>query len=372
LPGLYLHIPFCRKACHYCNFHFSTSLAAKDGLLTALYAEIRMRSAEAAAQPIPTIYFGGGTPSLLEPAEIRHILDLIHAHYRTDETTEVSLEANPDDLTPEYLQALQMAGVHRLSIGIQSFREEDLRFMNRSHDAGQARRCLQDARAAGFQSINADLIYGIPGLSEEDLLTNIHELVRAGVDHLSAYALTVEPRTALDHFVRSGKAPAPSDEQTIRHFRLLKATLAEAGFEHYEISNWALPGKYSRHNISYWQGRPYLGFGPSAHSYDGKRRSWNIANNARYIRALSEERLDAEEELLRPQDHYNEYVLTRLRTRWGCRSSEVDPAYREHFLEAMAPFLQRGWVREEGEAFILSDEGENYADGISAALFAEA
>lgn len=346
-------------------------LGRKTDLLQALHSEIRARAGEGQGHTVPTIYFGGGTPSILSLEEIADLLALIREEFPTSPDTEITLEANPDDLERSYLAGLREIGIQRLSIGVQSFRDEDLRSMNRSHDAAQARQCLHDARAEGFASLNADLIYGIPGAEDEHLLENIRELLRAEVDHISAYALTVEPRTALDHFVRSGKAPAPSDEQTVRQFQLLREQLLLAGFEHYEISNWARPGRYSRHNISYWQGLPYLGFGPAAHSYDGVRRSWNVANNARYIRAWEECRRDAEEEILQPHDHYNEYVLTRLRTRWGCRPVEMAPEFRAHFLKEIEPYIARGWVRAAEGAFILTDAGEAYADGISAALFAE-
>lgn len=369
MPGIYLHVPFCRKACHYCNFHFSTSLQLKEEFLVALKEEIILRRDEAKGEPTDTIYFGGGTPSLLSPEELQSILNLIRNHYTIGPDPEITLEANPDDLTMDYLLALKNIGINRLSIGIQSFQESDLRLMNRNHDATQGRVALALARSAGFTSMNADLIYGTPGLTDEAFLQNIQELIEAGVDHISAYALTVEPKTALAHQVKTGTVPAPDDDQTALQFQLLKRTLAQAGFEHYEISNWARPGCYSRHNTSYWQGIPYLGFGPSAHSFDGLARSWNVAHNPKYIQALHEGRLPIEKEILSPTDQYNEYVLTRLRTQWGCRPDTLEQPYRHYFLAAIEPFLEEGMIIEVDGRYTLTDAGQLYADRISASLF---
>ncbi len=371
MPGLYFHIPFCRKACHYCNFHFSTSLQLRVDFLAALHQEIILRKDETRGQQSDTIYFGGGTPSLLSSEEIRSILDLIRLLYNIGPNPEITLEANPDDLTLDYLMALKSIGINRLSIGIQSFQESDLQFMNRNHDATQARSALNLARSIGFSSINADLIYGTPGMTDEAFLQNIRELVNAGVDHISAYALTVEPKTALAHFVKTGTAPAPDDDQSALQFQLLKRTLAEAGFDHYEISNWALPGRYSRHNTSYWQGVPYIGFGPSAHSFDGISRSWNVAHNPNYIKALLEGQLPSEKEILSATDHYNEYVLTRLRTTWGCIPTTLAEPYRTYFVAAIDPFIQEGMVIEQEGCFTLTEAGQLYADRISSSLFHE-
>lgn len=369
MAGLYIHIPFCRKACHYCNFHFSTSLRLKDDLLQALHEEIALREPEGAGIVFETIYFGGGTPSLLSAAELGALMEQIARHYQLGRSTEVTLEANPDDLDERALQSLHAIGINRLSIGIQSFRDEDLRSLNRSHDASQAKACLHQAKHAGFTSLNADLIYGIPGLEDEGLLENVRHLVEAGVDHVSAYALTVEPRTALDHFVRKGTSPAPDEEQTARQFELLRAALHAAGFEHYEISNWALPGRHSRHNTSYWQGSPYLGFGPSAHSFDGVSRSWNVAHNPRYIESIRQGQPERETETLRPEDHYNEYVMTRLRTQWGCLTEDIAPEFRDHFLAGIALAEAKGMVIRENGAFVLSPTGRLFADRVASDLF---
>lgn len=369
MAGLYVHIPFCRKACHYCNFHFSTSLRLKDELLQALHQEMALREVEGRGITFDTVYFGGGTPSLLSPHELGELLAAIERHYTLGNEPEITLEANPDDLQEEFLHALREIGINRLSIGIQSFRDEDLRSLNRSHDGLQARTCLRLAREAGFASLNADLIYGIPGLDDEALLENVRLLSEAGVDHVSAYALTVEPRTALDHFVRKGKTPAPEEEQTARQFGLLRSALAEKGFVHYEISNWALPGRLSSHNTSYWQGSPYLGFGPSAHSFDGVSRSWNVAHNPRYIESARKGSLNREIEELRPEDHYNEYVMTRLRTHWGCRSEQIAPEFRQHFLQGIRQAEAKGMVCEANGAYTLTEEGKLFADRVASDLF---
>lgn len=369
MPGIYLHIPFCRKACHYCNFHFSTSLRLKDELLEALRGEMALRRSEGEDIVFDTIYFGGGTPSLLQAEELGGLLATIRNHYQLADDPEITLEANPDDLEAGFLHALRDAGINRLSIGIQSFREEDLLSLNRSHDSRQAEACLYLAREAGFDSLNADLIYGIPGLDDEALLENVRKLAEAGVDHVSAYALTVEPRTALDHFVRIGKSPAPEEEQTARQFGLLRSALAAEGFEHYEISNWALPGRLSRHNTSYWQGSPYLGLGPSAHSFDGKTRSWNVAHNPRYIEAIRQGSPEREVEELKPEDHYNEYVMTRLRTRWGCRPEDIAPEFQQHFHKGICMAEAKGMVCESGGAYILTEEGKLFADRVASDLF---
>ncbi len=369
MAGIYLHIPFCRKACHYCNFHFSTSLRLKDELLSALRLEIISRKKELTAEEFTTIYFGGGTPSVLTSVELDRLLDLLREHYPVIADPEITLEANPDDLTEEYLAQLRAIGINRLSIGVQSFSPSDLAYMNRSHDARQAISSLEWAKKAGFPSLNADLIYGTPGMTDATFLENIQTMVDAGVDHISAYALTVEPKTALAHFVKSGSSPSPDDEQTVRQFALLRHVLAEAGFDHYEISNWSLPGRESQHNTSYWKGAHYLGFGPAAHSYDGRTRSWNVAHNPAYIKGLQDGKPVRETEILSTSDRYNEYVLTRLRTKWGCSLADLSGEDQMFFKMAIAPFLEKGWVRVSENTYRLTDTGLDFADHISSELF---
>lgn len=383
MSGLYLHIPFCKQACHYCNFHFSTSLRQREALVDALVREIELRAAIWPERYLQTIYWGGGTPSLLPAADLDRIFAAIDRHFTVAADAEITLEANPDDLSAAKLDELRALPVNRLSIGIQSFAAADLAFMNRAHTAEEAASCLDRALARGFDNLTVDLIYGSPTTSDAVWADNVARVLSYGIPHISAYALTVEPRTALAQFVRAGKVPDTDEDQTARQFLYLIDALARAGYEHYEISNFARPGHYSRHNTSYWQGKPYLGIGPSAHSYDGAAvRTWNVAHNRRYIDALAEVREPArytdaenllfEREVLSPADRYNEYVLTRLRTQWGCRLSEIaaiDARFAAHFSREALPFLDNGSLQQTGETFILSRTGKLLADGIAAELF---
>ena len=372
LAGIYVHIPFCRKACHYCNFHFSTTLHQKNALLDALLKEIRI-SADKSGPEIATVYFGGGTPSMLEAGELFRLLDAVRMHFPVAADAEYTLEANPDDINPNNLASWKSMGINRLSLGIQSFRNEDLRWMNRSHDAAQALRSLDQIAEAGFTNFSADLIFGTPGLGDDAWLEQVAELTRRRVPHISAYALTVEPSTALDSMVRQGKKENPEPGTQARQFTLLMEAMEAAGYEHYEISNFALPGMRSRHNSAYWSGAIYHGFGPSAHAYDGRTRRWNVSNNAAYIRALGEDRIPFELETLTEEQHFNEYLMTRLRTMEG-----IDLAYvREHWgndwanaLETgAAVYLKGGHAIRQGNRIMLTREGKLFADGIAAGLF---
>ncbi len=324
---------------------------------------------------IGTLYLGGGTPSLLSDEALERLIGAVRAKYALASDAEVTLEANPDDIREDRLQTWKRAGINRLSIGVQSFQEADLRWMNRAHSVSQAREAISAARAAGFHHDSIDLIYGTPGLTDAALLENLTEAIALGCPHLSCYALTVEPRTALARDVRTGKMPPVDPETQARQFLLMTDTLGRAGYEHYEISNFALPGHRSRHNSSYWQGIPYLGLGPSAHSFDGRVRRWNVANNAVYLEALSRDTLPFEEEVLTPVQQVNEYTMTSLRTiegldlrrvreRWGAPAGER--------LEREAhPFLQKGWMTREGQKLILTAQGKLFADGIASDLFFE-
>jgi oxygen-independent coproporphyrinogen-3 oxidase len=361
MPGIYLHIPFCKQACYYCNFHFSTSLGQKEGLLNALLWELDL---------------GGGTPSLLEAAELDRLFEHIYRLYRVTPDAEVTLEANPDDLTEAKIAALRQTPVNRLSIGIQSFSDADLQFMNRAHNSGEAQRCIEMALNAGFHDLSLDLIYGTPGMSDQQWVYNIETVLGFDVPHLSCYCLTVEPQTALDHFVKKGKARPVDDAQAARQLEYLMQRLAAAGYEHYEISNFAKPGRYSRHNTSYWTGEPYLGIGPSAHSFNGVSRQWNVANNARYIRALEPESPDWEAlfelETLTPEQRYNEYVMTSLRTQWGCdlaRIRGIGAGFEAYFLSEVSPFLEDGSVWRSGEVFFLTQKGKFVGDYVASELF---
>lgn len=373
MPGIYIHIPFCKQACHYCNFHFSTSLRHKPEMVEAILREMELRRDYLPGLPLTSIYLGGGTPSLLSAGELQHFFEQIDRLWTVGADAEITLEANPDDLTQEKLKELRRTPVNRLSIGIQSFAEADLRFMNRAHNAIEARACIEYAQDLGFDNLTIDLIYGSPTTSDEQWEHNLQITFDYEIPHLSAYALTVEERTALHHFVEVGKAPPVDEEQAARQFELLMRAMRAEGYEHYEISNFALPGWHSRHNSSYWTGEPYLGLGPSAHSFNGESRQWNVANNIQYIKLLKEEATPpaalSTRETLTPAQRYNEYVMTSLRTKWGCQLKKIHEDFRSHFLEHIQPCLQNGTVRRRGEVFFLSDQGKLLADRIAVELF---
>ena len=371
MAGLYLHIPFCKQACHYCNFHFSTSLKSLDAMCDALIREMHLQRDYLNGAALSSIYFGGGTPSLLPPQQLERLLETAFSLFNVEQDAEITLEANPDDLDLTTLTALRNTPVNRLSIGIQSFSETDLRLMNRAHSEKQARNALEMALQVGFNNLTADLIYGIPGSSDQQWAQNIEILTSYGIPHISAYCLTVENQTALHHFVQKGKVPPVDEAQAVREFDFLIAILEEKGYLHYEISNFAQPGNFARHNSNYWRQIPYLGIGPSAHSYNGQHRQWNIAHNARYLKVMQEETpgIWFEQELLTPPQRYNELVLTSLRTIWGLSPQDIPDDFRAHFLDKITPFLQNGQVERAGESYRLSRNGKFFADGIAVALF---
>ncbi len=376
MSGIYIHIPFCRHACDYCNFHFATSLRQKPELVEALQREIALtpfHSGDAASRQIGTLYFGGGTPSLLTDSELNSLLEAVQARFSLAADAEITLEANPDDIRPAQLQAWSGAGINRLSIGIQSFSDADLQWMQRGHSAADALRCIETVREAGYNRFSIDLIYGTPGLTDEQWAQHLETAIRLQVPHLSCYALTVEPRTPLEKKIRLQRKADVDPEQQARQFLLAMDRLQEAGYEHYEISNWALPGQYSRHNRSYWEGVPYYGFGPSAHAFDGSRRRWNVANNAAYIRALAGGELPFEEEVLTAEQQFNEYIMTALRTDAGISLSRLEkefgPEKLRHTEAAAAAWLSHGQLKQEDGRLILTREGKLFADGISAGLF---
>lgn len=376
MAGIYFHIPFCKQACHYCDFHFSTSLKQKDGLLDAMRKEIRMQAGYLQGQTVETLYFGGGTPSLLDAAEIMGLLDEVDAHFTLGRDLEVTLEANPDDLDSQKLAAYrQQTPINRFSIGIQSFHEEDLRWMNRAHTASEAETVLFRLRDAGYDNLTADLIYGFPLLTDEKWDANISKLVQFGIPHISAYSMTVESRTALASFIRKGREQAMDDEQSARQFLTLVEALRIAGYEQYEISNFAKPGHIARHNTNYWKGVPYLGIGPSAHSFDGRTRQWNIRNNALYVRSLGEGKVPFETEQLSPSDLLNEYIMTALRTKWGISLGDVEERFgttqTERIRREAAPFLAKGEITLDANTLLLTDKGKLMADHIAAMLFSE-
>jgi len=368
VAGIYIHIPFCKSACHYCNFHFSTSLHYKNELLAALLKEVRLQQSFPGMEQVSSLYFGGGTPSLLENEEVNQLIDEIRTHYNLVPDAEITLEANPDDLTEEKLQGWKSAGINRLSIGVQSFFEEDLRWMNRAHTSSQATEGLELALRY-FDNITIDLIYGTPGLTDEKWQQNVTKAIALGIPHLSCYALTVEPKTPLDKLIRKEQYENVDPDQQSSQFLQLMHWLEEAGYEHYEISNFAIPGKRSRHNSSYWQQQPYLGLGPSAHSFYGNERQWNIANNNTYITALQEDRIPFEKEILTPAQQVNEYIMTSLRTMEGLDLQSVDDIQRKVLQKGAAKYINSGLLLLREEHLVLTKEGKLLADGIAADLF---
>jgi oxygen-independent coproporphyrinogen III oxidase len=368
LPGIYIHIPFCKQACHYCNFHFSTSLRYKNELVGALLKEIELQHEYLGGETIETIYFGGGTPSLCSKKEIENILQTIRSSFAVSPDAEITLEANPDDISPDKLESWKETGINRLSIGIQSFFDEDLQWMNRAHNAQQAIHNLQLA-IEFFDNITIDLIYGTPGLTNDKWKQNVDKAIGLNISHLSCYALTVEPKTPLDKLIRQHKSEDINPDKQSEQFILLMQWLGEAGYEHYEISNFAKPGFRSRHNSSYWQGKKYIGFGPSAHSFDGNARWWNIANNNSYIDSINKGIIPFEKEELTTTQKLNEYIMISLRTAEGLNLSKVDIVASLELQAASKKYIATGFMKMENDFLKLTNEGKLLADGIASALF---
>ena len=373
MAGIYIHIPFCKRKCHYCNFFSVATLRWKDAFLAALAKEIALRRDYLGDEAVSTIYFGGGTPSLLKTAEIDPILHLIFQNYNVDDNAEITLEANPDDFTKERAGEWKHTRINRLSIGIQSFFDDDLFYLNRVHDGNQAFQAIESARNAGFGNITIDLIYGIPTLTEEKWKSNLEKFFSLGIPHLSAYSLTVEKKTPLDLLIRKGKYAPPEEQQSVRHFKMLLEFARRNNFVHYEISNFSREGFYSRHNSLYWLGGNYLGLGPSAHSYNGHSRQWNVSNIGQYIKLDDYGTVVEEREVLTMAQRYNEYILTSLRTVWGCDAVHISNAFgsefRDYFLRNVVKYMDKKQLSSEGSKFYLTDEGKLFADGISADLF---
>ncbi|MCG8235316.1 radical SAM family heme chaperone HemW [Tenacibaculum finnmarkense] len=372
MAGIYIHIPFCKQACFYCDFHFSTSLKKKDELISCLITELEIRKNELQNELIETIYFGGGTPSLLSSEEIKSLLNAIYKHYKVIENPEITLEANPDDLSEEKILELANSPINRLSIGVQSFFEEDLKSMNRAHNSKEAKECLSIATRY-FDNITVDLIYGVPDMSNERWKENLQIAFDFGVNHISSYALTVEPKTVLDSFVKNGKYPEPDETEAKEHFDILVAETAKNGFVHYEISNFGKPAYFSKHNTSYWLGKKYIGIGPSAHSFSKTHRSWNIANNAKYIKELQEGKLPNEQEELSEEDQFNEYLMTGLRTIWGVSLAEIQAnfkaCFKEDLLKSSKKFIAEGLLIIENNTLKTTPKGKFLADGLASELF---
>lgn len=370
--GIYIHIPFCKQACHYCDFHFSTSMQKKEEMVLALAKEIKLRKSEFQNESVATIYFGGGTPSRLSIADLRFLIATIYEQYTIVEKPEITLEANPDDLSESYLSDLKTIGVNRLSIGIQSFFEDDLKLMNRAHNSAEAKKCLEIATQY-FDNISLDLIYGIPRMSNERWQQNIETALSFGVPHISSYALTVEPKTALNKLIQTGKIPTPNDEVAQEHFMILVETLEKNGFVHYELSNFGKENYFSQNNSAYWLGKKYIGIGPSAHSYDGISRSWNVANNALYLKALQNDELPNEVEKLTLEDRYNEYIMTGLRTIWGVSLVRIDQDFGIDFLNYLKKqsqkFIDDGLLSITDDILKPTLKGKFLTDGIASDLF---
>ncbi|WP_281634624.1 radical SAM family heme chaperone HemW [Flavobacterium luteolum] len=371
MSGIYIHIPFCKQACHYCDFHFSTSMKKKDDMVLALAKEIAMRKTESDGE-IETIYFGGGTPSVLSNDEINFLISEVYKNYKVVENPEITLEANPDDLSAQRILELSKSPINRLSIGIQSFYEEDLKMMNRAHNSAEAKKCLEEATKY-FDNISLDLIYGIPGMSDEMWKQNIQTALDFSIPHISSYALTVEPKTALSKLIQTGKIAEPQDEVASNHFAILVEMLQKNGFIHYELSNFGKENYFSKNNSAYWLGKKYIGIGPSAHSYDGEKRGWNIANNSLYLKAIQNDELPIETEILTISDRYNEYIMTGLRTIWGVSLERIEKEfgseYLNYLLEQSQKFLKDDLLSVENNILKPTPKGKFLTDGIASDLF---
>lgn len=372
MAGIYIHIPFCKQACHYCNFHFSTTLKKKNDMLEALQKEMVLRKQELSYEVLETIYFGGGTPSILSLDEIQKLIDTVYENYSIISNPEITLEANPDDLSGNVIVQLSKSPINRLSIGIQSFFESDLKLMNRAHSAEEAKKCLSIATKY-FENISVDLIYGIPNVTNEQWLVNVKTALSYNIPHISSYALTVEPKTALASFISKGIIDDVDDKKAQEQFYLLLDALDEADFIHYELSNFGRDGFFSKNNTAYWKGKNYIGIGPSAHSFNGLQRSWNIANNSKYIEIIRSDRLPNETENLTITDRYNEYVMTGLRTIWGVSLDKVQDLFGDSFklylLQQAEKYINEHLLYIDNANLLTTKKGKFLCDGIASELF---
>ncbi len=372
MSGIYLHIPFCRKACSYCNFHFSTLLKNKSTVVKAMADEILLRKEFLSDKNLKTIYFGGGTPSILSELELDDLINVIHNHFSVDENTEVTLEVNPEDVTIDKLKSWKKSTINRLSLGVQSFDDEELKWMKRSHTGAQSINSTKIAQQAGFTNISIDLIYGGPILNYEKWRSTLEIVKDLNVQHLSCYNLTAEENTLLGRNILKGKDQKINEEGSAGQFELLMDWSELSGFEQYEISNFSKHGFHSRHNSSYWTGTPYLGIGPSAHSYDGVNRSWNISNNSIYVNGIMSGQLNFSREEISEEIGYHEYMLTRLRTKWGVNTTEIEfrfPKYFAHFKQQLLKEIQCGNVSQIENKVILTRRGKLLADLVTANFF---
>ncbi|MCX6249180.1 MAG: radical SAM family heme chaperone HemW [Bacteroidetes bacterium] len=373
MAGLYVHIPFCRRKCHYCNFFSVVTTKYRDAFFDSLLEEIFIRKNYLEGIPVRTIYLGGGTPSFVSPAIIDRILSSIRNYYQLTSDIEITLEANPDDVTISLMQQYRALGINRLSIGVQSFFDDDLQYLNRLHSAERGYQSIAEAKEAGFENISLDLIYGIPTLTNEKWEQNLEKAFSLGIPHISAYSLTVEPKTALDFLIRKKAIPGPQEEQSIEHFQIMQEKMKMHDFLHYEISNFCLEGFYSKHNSMYWTGEHYLGLGPSAHSYDGVSRQWNVGSLVQYIDQIARNDRFYQREELTTIQKFNEYVMVSLRTIWGCDLEKIRREFGVEFSagsrQSAVPFIESGDMIEKDDVLYLTDKGKLFADGIAASLF---
>jgi len=372
MAGIYIHIPFCKKACNYCDFHYSTKLDYQQAMVDVICKEINYRASEV-DEPLASIYFGGGTPSLLTSAQLKQILTTVQANFNIASGAEITLEANPDDMKNEGLENWLELGVNRLSVGIQSFSQVQLDWMNRAHTAEESLACIEKAASIGFNSFSVDLIYGLPNLSNESWYNELSQALDLGVNHLSTYCLTVEDKTVLAKLVKTGKVMPLSDEKQSEQFLILTNLLAEKGWDHYEISNSCTPGNYAKHNTAYWQRKTYLGIGPSAHSYNGKQRKWNVANNQQYMKRINNNEAAFEIEILSIADQINEFILTGLRTKWGV-SQEILLSNWNYTIpieeqKSINQWCNDGLMLNNNNILTLTKEGRLYADQLASELF---
>ena len=372
MAGLYIHIPFCKKACHYCNFHFSTSDNNRQAVLKSICLELEMRAQELQSIPVASIYFGGGTPSMLNDDELGAIFQVIEVNYQVLPSAEITLEANPDDISLKKITQLALTPINRLSIGVQSFFEADLKLMNRAHTAKEALESLKIAQTY-FDNITIDLLYGMPEMSNVRWEENLQIAFDLKLNHLSCYALTVEPKTPLAHFIKTAQHPPLKDAVAAQHFQTLVNATAKAGFTHYEVCSFGKPGYFSKHNSSYWLGKPYLGVGPSAHSFDGKKRSWNVSNNKQYINTIAKNELPLTSELLTPENRFNEYIMTGLRTIWGVSLKRIEEEFglgvQISLLNNAHGYLASKTLKIEDAHLKMTPKGQFLSDGIASDLF---
>jgi len=372
MSGIYIHIPFCKQACFYCDFHFSTSFKKKEDMILSLIKEIELRKNEVQNTVLETIYFGGGTPSVLSVDEIQLLIDTVYKNHTVVENPEITLEANPDDLSQEKIIELSKSPINRLSIGVQSFFEKDLKLMNRAHNSKEAKECLALAKQY-FDNISVDLIYGIPDCSNQEWEENIQTALSFGIPHISSYALTVEPKTALASFIKKGIIKNVDDEKAQEQFHILISILEKENFVHYETSNFGKKGFLSRNNTAYWLGKPYLGIGPSAHSFNGKQRSWNVRSNTKYIKSIQDNVLPIERETLTKTDGYNEYIMTGLRTVWGVSFAKISTNFGEKYLNYLKKqsekYIQQELLYLENGILKTTPKGKFLSDGIASDLF---